>query len=188
MRCNCGELCGHGKALREVFLRDRLMLGLHSQKIREKVLKEPFADITLKRAYGIIQAMESSQTMKNLKPDMEVDRVLHNSHAQKRKSGRNKSAYKQNKFAPKDFNKEEKSHDGNRNPNFGKTCNFCGKKNHVENQCFAKRGQMKTKKLESVYVNVLHQSECRRPTMPVMTQIRKSQKKVYMVVRHWRRS
>ncbi len=37
---------------------------------------------------------------------------------------------------------------------------------------------MKTKKLESVYVNALHQSECRRPTMPVMTQIGKSQKKV----------
>ncbi len=129
MRCSCGELCGHGKALREEFLRDTLMLGLHSQKTRGKVLEEPFADITLKRAYDIIQAMESSQTtMKNLKSDMEVDRVLHDSHAHKRKPRRNKSTYKQNKFAAKDFRKEDKLHDGNKNPNFGKTCNFCGKK------------------------------------------------------------
>ncbi len=68
MKCQgCDEYCGHGKVMKEITLRDRLIFGLHSKKIREKVLEVPLKELTLEKAYQVMQAMESSQvTMEDL--------------------------------------------------------------------------------------------------------------------------
>ncbi len=140
LKCeNCGELCGHGKMLREEFLRDKLLFGMLSEKHQEKVLEIPLQDLTLEKTHTLIQAMESSvsTTTELRSQDVSVDAV-------RSKKGRwkEKSTYKQEKI--KAMSSREgcrncgKRHEFGECPAANRTCNYCHRTGHYEICCWAK--------------------------------------------------
>ncbi len=177
---DCREPCGHGQRLREERLRDRLIFGLYSEKIRQKVLEEPFETLTLERTHQIVQAMESSQlTSEDLqKQNVSVDKV----------KSRNKSAYKQGKFEqnrgamPKKdcYRCGRQRHKMEKDcPAYDAQCRNCHKTGHYEKCCRRPRQEgskqeVNKKSLQTVRVAELHKMNDTRPRLQISTRIGKS--------------
>ncbi len=177
---DCRVPCGHGQRLREERLRDRLIFGLYSEKIRQKVLEEPFETLTLERTHQIVQAMESSQlTSEDLqKQNVSVDKV----------KSRNKSAYKQGKFeqnreaVPKRdcYRCGRQRHKMDMDcPAYDAQCHNCQKIGHYEKCCRRPRQEVSMtevnkKSLQTVRVAELHKMNDTRPRLQLSTRIGKS--------------
>ncbi len=60
---DCGKACTTtgGQTLRDERIRDRMIFGLLNQASQQKVLEEPFDQLTLERTHKIIQAVESAR-------------------------------------------------------------------------------------------------------------------------------
>lgn len=137
----CDRDCGHSEKLQEERLRDRLICGLRSKEIQQKVLAVPFKDLTLKETLRICKAEESSRkTRKGL------DGSGHDSHI----SRVGKSTYKKGKTenslltksgqqleSPKSSCEQcgHETHERDVCPAVGKKCLKCGKDGHFARMC-----------------------------------------------------
>ncbi len=182
LMCECGKSCKHNTMLREEALRDRLIFGLKDPKVREKVFEVPLDELSLDKAYKIIQAMESSKaTLDCLSGEVYVDKVQ-SSKTYGKKASKNKSTYKQNKIASYSqgtgCKRCGRTHEAQCCPAKDKDCHNCGKKGHYEKFCLMKRSQDKqgVKTLHSVQVRALHKVGGYRPTIQVSTKIGKTKK------------
>ncbi len=188
----CLEKCGHGDGhrLREERLRDRLIFGLHNNKVQQKVLEEEYDKLTLERTYNIIQAMESaSKTAGDLQGQgSSVDKVDAG-----RKGARVKSTYKKDKATQQQQQQQkqkpaEKQSCRNCGGHYGKcpaegqTCAFCKKVGHFARCCQAQKkagakgssGGQREQTLNTVTVeetSMVHKQE--KPTLVVSTTIGK---------------
>ena len=133
--CEFGELC-------ESLIRDRIVCGISSNTLREKLLQE--SDLSLQKAIDMCRASELSkrQTKSITEDPKSVDYV-------------NKKASPGSKFPPKDRkekDRQQKTKPGSQNgckrcgtvhaprkcPAFGKVCQKCKNRNHFASQCKTK--------------------------------------------------
>ncbi len=182
LKCDhCGEPCGHGKMLREEFLRDKLLFGMSSEKHQEKVLEIPLQDLTLEKTHTLIQAMESS---KSTTTELRSQNV--NVDALEGKKGRwkPKSTYKKEKgraMIPKDSCRNcAKQHEFGKCPAANRTCNHCQKSGHYEICCRAKKQerqvrntdkQIRMATVDTVHINSLSNGMKTRPMLDIQTKV-----------------
>lgn len=150
--------CGFDTRMDE-FLRDQLVLGTNSDRVKERLLRED--DLTLDRAIAISRADEESK--KHLK-HLSAETSVHGMNLKQQKQGQQRQAQGQSKQhktrlkqATSGFNKKgsseqtatsanpstEKSKCGNcgfgharkKCPAFGQQCFNCGKMNHFKHVC-----------------------------------------------------
>ena len=164
----CGEDCGHGARLREMRLRDRLVIGLRDEQIQKDVLKESLEDLTLEKTLKICRAGEASKATQG---QLQQEEVVEIDQVEKNKGGyRRKSTYKKEKFTRATGGKEATdeacrncgfTHEKGSCPAFGKKCNFCGKENHFEAVCLKKKSSTE-KVMNTVFVSqVTEEQRCR---------------------------
>ena len=138
--------CDHESITPDEILRDRLVLGIRDEKVRERLLRTD--SLTLKKAVEIIKAAEQTQQQVKLmtSPELLVNSIKENredtnSAKRNRHDGRGKGQISGGGPSSKLHNNCGncgRSH-GRRNcPAFGKKCRSCGKPNHFEKMCRSK--------------------------------------------------
>ena len=134
--------CSFGN-LEDQLLRDRVVCGIHSDKVRQHLLQTD--DLTLEKCLEICRAYE--QTKKSVKiltdnPHVVVDDLKKQRH---KKSGHTKSY--DDKHDHKDLrpqytcNNCGKQHAKRQCPAYDQKCRKCGKLNHFAKYCRSKRTQ-----------------------------------------------
>ena len=117
--------CEYG-ALRDEMIRDRLVVGVHSEEMKEKLLQE--SDLTLDTAVKIVKAIEGSkQHVKSIESD-------HTVHALRSTSRKMKQPQKQANSRSK-CGKCGNHHSKGQCPAHGKKCLKCHKRNHFAAVC-----------------------------------------------------
>ena len=124
MKCEFGEL-------RERMLLCRLVFGLSSVKMKERMLRDP--DVTLDRAMADIRAAEVTKAQ--LSRLAEGDKVTSSIAKIDAKSEGNHSRDEPAKFNCKYCGYQ---HVRGRCPAYGKSCKKCGGKNHFAKKCTVK--------------------------------------------------
>ena len=117
--------CEYGP-LRDEMIRDRLVVGVHSEEMKEKLLQE--SDLTLDTAVKIVKAIEGSkQHVKSIESD-------HTVHALRSTSRKMKQPQKQANSRSK-CGKCGNHHSKGQCPAYGKKCLKCHKRNHFAAVC-----------------------------------------------------
>ena len=124
--------------LRDSLIKDRIVLGIISQRVKERLLSED--DLTLQKAMQICQAAEATERQLN-KLDTEVTvNYCRGKGPQfvERKKQYNKHKYsenKQNKTLEGHCGKCGGKHEPRKCPTYGRKCNKCSKFNHFARYC-----------------------------------------------------
>ncbi len=165
--CKCSEpiVLPNGNTLQEERLRDRIVLGLCSEEMQDRIFEEPFGDLTLNNCIKILQAFEASRTTTS---------SLRRGSLEVNKLGRfqRKSSYKKEKIAnyrdtPTDCLRCGKAHDMGKCPAKDSTCFNCHGSGHWKNRC-----PQYSKQLNSVYLNqIMPTQESVAPTEKIVTKI-----------------
>lgn len=113
------KTCGYCANCEPSILRDRVILGIHNDDVREELLKD--SKLTLEKCIDICTAGEAASEHKN---SLQSDRV-HKMKSVKKKLKSGKCRYCAQEHV---FKKEEC-------PAWGKTCTYCKAKNHFEACC-----------------------------------------------------
>ncbi|CAC5389777.1 unnamed protein product [Mytilus coruscus] len=133
--CEFGQLC-------DSFVRDRIVCGILSDNVRERLLRIP--DLTLAKSIDICRASEvSKQQLKSITEDEKTVHAMRKDY----KSGHKPKVKHQYKDHRKDNPKGQKydckkcgmQHLPRSCPAFGKTCNQCKKPNHFKKMCKSRR-------------------------------------------------
>ncbi len=154
--CEEKYVLDNGNTLRDERIRDRLIFGLRSESIQQKVLEEDFEKLTLEKTHKIVQAAEASkQTTGDLRKDEPSIHKLEE-RKEKHKPRLQKSSYKKAKM--QGSNQDQKpckrcgrEHKPKQCPAYESTCNNCKEKGHWEKFCKSKKshngkgtGQLRT--------------------------------------------
>ncbi len=138
--CNYGDLS-------EGLIRDQVVYGIRSDKLRERLLRE--ADLTLTKAVELCKASELSQLHMTAFTGSETQTV----HGVTQKNGRRRKPQfdtKRDTRVDKNTDTEQKDklsvcnkcgtmHAKNRCPAHGKICNWCKNMNHFASQCIFRK-------------------------------------------------
>jgi hypothetical protein len=136
--------CNFG-SLEDELIRDRLVYGTNSERIKERLLRGE-EELTLVKALKICRADEqSNKQLKAMNGENEVHTIKKQT-AWKAGKDQYKTDGKRKNFAKRDDKQQEfkckncgKSHASKQCPAYGKTCFNCGKNNHFSKVCRAKR-------------------------------------------------
>ena len=142
--------CGYHHAMEDEMIRDHIVFGIKSTKVREKLINQG-NDLTLEKCMDISRTYELSQKQlksMNSGEDPNVHAIRSKSHTQqrsvrkkeKKKSSREKSTHE--KQAVKCM-KCGYTHSDKQCPAMGKKCRFCHKLNHFSKMCLLRKGQKK---------------------------------------------
>ena len=128
MDCEYGEL-------REEMICDRLVVGVYSEEVKEKLLQQP--DLTLQKATEIIKAIEGSkQHVKTIGSEHSLNEV-------RCKTQKKQVAKQQHKLKQADNSKEctkcGRKHTQGQCPAYGKKCLKCQKRNHFAIMCRSRK-------------------------------------------------
>ena len=130
------KTCKFG-TLESEMIRDRIVVGIESHKLREQLLRE--SELTLDKAVQMCQVHEISQShMKVVKEDTNSKNEVHafNKQRQSYKSHKQQNrSNSSNKSYIKDCWNCGSSHNKNACPAFGKMCGACNKPNHFQSVC-----------------------------------------------------
>ena len=140
--------CAHDGITPDEILRDRLVLGLRDDKVRERLLR--INDLSLLKAVDICKAAEqTSQQIKMMNSGLE-DSLRH-----VRRHQRNYRTTEQKKKISQPSAKTRgpvqnwpeckncgRHHASRQCPAYGQTCRGCGKKNHFQSKCRAATAQV----------------------------------------------
>lgn len=142
-RCNYGPLT-------EELLRDRIIVGVKNDYVREKLLTDPA--ITLEKAINLCKANEqAAQQIKDMTESAKaVDAVeTHNKHLKKHNAAEKKAGKSPpGKPAGKKCGYCGNQHRKGNCPAYGKTCGTCGKVGHFAAVC--KTGKRKVKEVDAI--------------------------------------
>ena len=141
--------CGYNHVVEDEMIRDHIVFGIKSTKVREKLNNEG-NDLTLEKCMDISRTYELSQKQiisMNSGEDPNVHAIRSKFptkqslvRKQKKKSPSKKSTYE--KRAVKCM-KCGYTHSDKQCPAMGKKCRFCHKLNHLSKICLLRKGQMK---------------------------------------------
>lgn len=122
------ESCDFGNITTEQIVRDRIVIGVKDEKIRERLLREQ--DLKLNKAIDIVRAAEQSRAQMNelCRKEKFEEIQLECAAAQLRSSGEDMVDCK---FCGR-------THKRRQCPAYGKECSYCGKRNHFAARCFKK--------------------------------------------------
>ena len=131
------ETCEFG-TLKKSLVKDRIVLGVNNTKTRERLLRVP--DLTLEKALDVVRSAEAKD--KQMK-ELDSDSSLHGIGREKDKST--------DKKTPSD-NEEKRPprkkvncwncgtrHGARKCPTYGKTCNYCQRRNHFRSVCRSRK-------------------------------------------------
>ena len=127
-------------SLRDELIRDRLVVGIRSDSVRSRLLRE--AELTLQKAIDICRAAEVTDSrMASIKnsQDSHVNALDKDNKYLKSRQRDNKTkgiseASQQSKVLRK-YCGNKHLRDKNKCPAYGKSCKECGKKNHFAKMC-----------------------------------------------------
>ena len=127
------ETCKFG-TLKNSLIKDRIVLGVNNTKTRERLLRVP--DLTLQKALDVVRSAEvTDMQMKELDSDSSV----HGIGREKDKSTDKKTPTDNEEKRPpsKKFNCWNcgTRHGSRECPAYGKTCNYCQRRNHFQSVC-----------------------------------------------------
>jgi hypothetical protein len=136
--------CNFG-SLEDELIRDRLVYGTNSERIKERLLRGE-EELTLVKALKICREDEqSNKQLKAMNGENEVHTIKKQT-AWKAGKDQNKTDGKRKNFAKRDDKQQEFKcqncgtfHASKQCPAYGKTCFNCGKNNHFSKVCRAKR-------------------------------------------------
>ena len=136
--------CKHDEITADEILRDRIVLGIRDDKIRERLLR--CNDLTLQKAIDIVKAAEQTeQQVKNMKDENQVN-SLKNRHKHDSLTDVKQSSFdKSGKGTKIDCGSCGRKHARKDCPAFGKTCRKCGKRITFKPNVAVKRCQRSTK-------------------------------------------
>ena len=130
------ETCDFG-TLKNSLIKDRIVLGVNNTKTRERLLRVP--DLTLEKALDVVRSAEATEMqMKQLDSDSSV----HGIGREKDKSTDKKTPSDEEKRPPsKKFNCRNcgTRHGARECPAYGKTCNYCQRRNHFQSVCRSRK-------------------------------------------------
>ena len=124
--------CGYADP--DEMVRDRVVIGCHATKTREKLIQEG-SDLTLEKAIDIARTDEMSKAQ--LKT-MTTENPSINSVNQKKQKSHKKTKSGREKFTSKDCSRCGYQHDKGKCPAQGKRCAKCQKLNHFASVCQSK--------------------------------------------------
>ena len=145
--------CNFGTIL-DSMLRDRIVVGIADSFLRERLLRE--SDLTLEKATQLCRASElskeQSKTIEQPSASVSVHAVKAKTHKEtgataKRKNRKNLKSETSRGPTQSGFSGRKpckycgQSHERNKCPAYGKTCNYCKKLNHWEKVCQSKAKQ-----------------------------------------------
>lgn len=130
------ETCEFG-TLKNSLIKDRIVLGVNNTKTRERLLRVP--DLTLQKALDVVRSAEATDMqMKELD-----DSSVHGIGREKNKSTDKKtpSDNEQKRPPSKKFNCGNcgTRHGARECPAYGKTCNYCQRRNHFQSVCRSRK-------------------------------------------------
>ncbi|XP_072040571.1 uncharacterized protein [Amphiura filiformis] len=159
------EHCDYGD-LEESLIRDRVVLGLRTVKLRERLLKK--SDLTLQTAIEEINVYEATRKQMKKIEENSADKSIHamkkfdtrrKSQTQYASTRRKPQSYDARRKFKSQFQKTEEGctrcgrpqhKEGNKCPAMGKRCNKCGGMNHFYDQCRTKKSTGRVKQFEEV--------------------------------------
>ena len=127
--------CSHDTITPDEILRDRLVLGIRDDRVRERLLR--LNDLTLQQA--VDQSKSSEQTQQQVKDMTGGDSLVHalqKSGLSEHADGERNTRLPPNKTTMKECGNCGMSH-GRDCPAYGKTCFTCGRRNHFAHKCRA---------------------------------------------------
>ena len=131
------ETCEAG-TLKNSLIKDRIVLGVSNTKTREILFRVP--DLTLEKALDVVQSAEATEMqIKELDSDLSVHgiRKVENKSTSKKTSSDNE----EKRPPSKKFNCWNcgTRHGARECPAYGKTCNYCQKRNHCQSVCRSRK-------------------------------------------------
>ena len=138
--------CKHEEITPDEILRDRIVLGIRDDKVRERLLR--YNELTLQKAVDLVKAAEQTEHQVKLMRGGEssVVNALRKHHAKmpindKRKSPKwsPQAAQQQRQVSRTDCGACGRQHGKRECPAFGQKCRKCGKMNHFQAQCRSKK-------------------------------------------------
>jgi hypothetical protein len=155
-QCNYGSKMN--AELHEEILRDRIISGLNSKEVQERLLEKPLETLTLEKTLNIVRAAEvSKQGSKELNDESVINKVTKMEGNFRRKY--QKSSYRQEKESSLG---QKCLRCGGQHakecPAKQSSCNFCHKQGHWEKQCYLKRNSVQQNEIEEdpKEINTIH--------------------------------
>ena len=115
-------------------VRDRVVIGCHSTKTREKLIQEG-SELTLEKAIDIARTDEMSKAQFK---SMATENASINSVSKVKQRNHQKTKYSREKFMHKDCSRCGYQHDKEKCPAQGKRCKICQKLNYFARVCQSK--------------------------------------------------
>ena len=151
--------CAHDEITPDEILRDRLVLGVRDDKVRERLLR--VNDLTLSKAIDIFKAAE--QTNQQLKMITSGTEETVGAVKTENKNGQELNSRKRPECLYCGY------HHANRQcPAYGQTCRKCGRKNHFKAKCRSTTPQVNTAEEVSEEVFRISQVGCGSRAMITM--------------------
>ena len=130
------ETCEFG-TLKNSLIKDRIVLGVSNTKTRERLLRVP--DLTLEKALDVVRSAEATEMQMK---ELDSDSSVHGIGREKDKSTDKKTPSDEEKRPPsKKFNCRNcgTRHGARECPAYGKTCNYCQRRNHFQSVCRSRK-------------------------------------------------
>lgn len=129
------KTCGFDNC-KDDMVRDRIVLGITDKNLQEKMLKK---DISLEEAIKLCRATELSKNQcKVIQKDKIMEQNVHLVQTKQYNNPLSNNKLKSKQQQTRICNRCKTSHERNRCPAFGKTCNNCTKPNHFAIACRTK--------------------------------------------------
>ena len=131
------ETCEFG-TLKNSLIKDRIVLGVNNTKTRERLLRVP--DLTLQKALDVVRSAEATDMQMK---ELDSDSSVHGIGKDKDKSTVKKTPSENEEKRPprKKFNCWNcgTRHGTRKCPAYGKTCNYCQRRNHFQSVCRSRK-------------------------------------------------
>ena len=131
--------CQHEDITPEEILRDRIVLGIRDDKIRERLLR--FNDLTLQKAVDLIKAAEQTEHQVKLMGASSTVNALNQGRSKNNKlstPSRASNNKPQKQTSRGNCGRCGKTHAKQKCPTFGQKCHRCGNMNHYQALCRSK--------------------------------------------------
>ena len=129
--------CQHEEITPEEILRDRIVLGIRDDKMRERLLR--YNDLTLQKAVDLIKAAEQTEhQVKLMGASANVNVLKQGRSKSNRSSMQSRAANNKQQSSRGTCGRCGTSHAKKKCPAFGQKCHRCGNMNHYQSLCRSK--------------------------------------------------